>query len=83
MGGLTSGDDSDYSKYWVDWFLSSKGNEYFCEVDEDYIADKFNLTGLNTEVQHYQAAMDLLNGTTGTGQGITCRGAFARTCERD
>ena len=65
MGGLTSGDDSDYSKYWVDWFLSSKGNEYFCEVDEDYIADKFNLTGLNTEVQHYQAAMDLLNGTTG------------------
>ncbi|KAJ7851943.1 casein kinase subunit II beta [Mycena olivaceomarginata] len=43
------GSDSDYSMSWVSWFLSSKGNEYFCEVDEDFILDRFNLTGLNTE----------------------------------
>lgn len=45
---------------WISWFLSSKGNEYFCEVDEDYILDRFNLTGLNAEVQHYSQALDLV-----------------------
>nr|CAG8555017.1 7816_t:CDS:10 [Entrophospora candida] len=55
-----SGSDSDYTKYWIDWFLSTKGNEYFCEVDEEYILDRFNLTGLNSEVQHYVQALDLI-----------------------
>ncbi|KAI0750046.1 casein kinase II, regulatory subunit [Daedaleopsis nitida] len=45
---------------WITWFLSSKGNEYFCEVEEDYILDRFNLTGLNTEVQHYAQALDMI-----------------------
>lgn len=40
--------------------MSSKGNEYFCEVEEDYILDRFNLTGLNTEVQNYSQALDLI-----------------------
>lgn len=44
----------------VSWFLASKGNEYFCEVDDDYILDRFNLTGLNAEVQHYPQALDLV-----------------------
>ncbi|KAG9299230.1 hypothetical protein G9A89_013878 [Geosiphon pyriformis] len=60
MDDLTSGSDSDYTKYWIDWFLSTKGNEYFCEVDEEYIIDRFNLTGLNSEVQHYVQALDLI-----------------------
>lgn len=41
-------------------FISSRGNEYFCEVDEEYLTDRFNLTGLNTEVQYYQYALDLI-----------------------
>lgn len=41
-------------------FISSRGNEYFCEIDEDYITDRFNLTGLNTEVHYYQHALDLI-----------------------
>ncbi|GJJ08220.1 hypothetical protein Clacol_002429 [Clathrus columnatus] len=41
-------------------FITSKGNEYFCEVEEDYILDRFNLTGLNTEVQNYSQALDLI-----------------------
>ncbi|KAI7094454.1 Casein kinase II subunit, partial [Hortaea werneckii] len=44
----------------VQEFISSRGNEYFCEIDEDYLTDRFNLTGLNTEVQHYQYALDLV-----------------------
>src|ERR1700761_8239796 len=41
-------------------FISSRGNEYFCEIDEDYLTDRFNLTGLNTEVHYYQHALDLI-----------------------
>ncbi|CRK30246.1 hypothetical protein BN1723_014356 [Verticillium longisporum] len=44
----------------ADAFISSRGNEYFCEIDEDYLTDRFNLTGLNTEVQYYQYALDLV-----------------------
>ncbi|KZT73576.1 hypothetical protein DAEQUDRAFT_743053 [Daedalea quercina L-15889] len=57
---ISTGSDSDYSNSWISWFLSSKGNEYFCEVEEDYILDRFNLTGLNADVQHYSQALDLI-----------------------
>ncbi|KAJ7730760.1 casein kinase II, regulatory subunit [Mycena metata] len=57
---ISTGSDSDYSSTWISWFLSSKGNEYFCEVDEDFILDRFNLTGLNNEVANYTQALDLI-----------------------
>ncbi|KAI0077294.1 hypothetical protein K474DRAFT_1596329 [Panus rudis PR-1116 ss-1] len=57
---ISSGSDSDYTNSWISWFLSSKGNEYFCEVDEDYILDRFNLTGLATEVTNYSLALDVI-----------------------
>jgi casein kinase II subunit beta len=44
----------------ISQFISSRGNEYFCEIDEEYLTDRFNLTGLNTEVQYYQYALDLV-----------------------
>jgi casein kinase II subunit beta len=49
----------------VSWFLSTKGNEYFCEVDEEYILDRFNLTGLNAEVSNYALALDLITDIMG------------------
>ncbi|WVF68559.1 hypothetical protein IAT40_003328 [Kwoniella sp. CBS 6097] len=61
MDELSTGSESDYSNSWISWFLSTKGNEYFAEVDEDYILDRFNLTGLNGEVvQEYARALNLI-----------------------
>ncbi|KAE8152288.1 casein kinase II beta 2 subunit [Aspergillus avenaceus] len=60
MEDFNSETDSDYTSYWRDWFISSRGNEYFCEIDEEYLTDRFNLTGLNTEVAYYQYALDLV-----------------------
>jgi len=60
MDDFNTETDSEYTSYWRDWFINSRGNEYFCEIDEEYLTDRFNLTGLNTEVQYYQYALDLV-----------------------
>ena len=40
--------------------ITTHHNEYFCEVEEDYILDHINFTGLNTEVQNYSQALELI-----------------------
>lgn len=67
---LTSSSEGSYAKSWVSWFLSSKGNEYFCEVDDEYILDRFNLTGLNTVVRGYNTAFELV--TDSLGASLSC-----------
>jgi casein kinase II subunit beta len=49
---------SSYS--WISWFVSQPGNEFFLEIDDDYIRDNFNLYGLRPLFQYYDHALELI-----------------------
>ncbi|XP_022856643.1 casein kinase II subunit beta-2-like isoform X2 [Olea europaea var. sylvestris] len=54
-----SGSDGD-DTCWISWFCNLRGNEFFCEVDDDYIQDDFNLCGLSSQIPYYDYALDLI-----------------------
>lgn len=63
----TSCEDSNVRRFdeeedgsWTSWFCNKKGNEFFCEVDDDYILDDFNRSGLRNQVPFYDYALDLI-----------------------
>lgn len=48
-------EDSRYSDGgWIQWFVSLEDHYFYCEVDEDYINDGFNLFGLKHRFNSYE-----------------------------
>ncbi|KAG8061115.1 hypothetical protein GUJ93_ZPchr0003g16758 [Zizania palustris] len=63
-GFETDSRDSDISgsegedTSWISWFCSLCGNEFFCEIDDGYIQDDFNLCGLSNQMPYYDYVLD-------------------------
>lgn len=53
-------EEEDEDGSWIRWFCSIQGHEFFCEVDEDFIQDNFNLSGLSSQVPYYEYALDMI-----------------------
>lgn len=80
-GEISSDSDEDYSEItgseldeeitWIEWFCHLKGNEFFVEVDEDYIQDDFNLTGLAAQVPYYEHALNMILDFDDQDDGLT------------
>lgn len=59
---MYNGSDDEFSGEagWIAWYCSLRGNEFLCEVEEEYIRDNFNLYGLRARFQHYDQALEMI-----------------------
>lgn len=55
-----SSSESTAESGWTRNFCKLKGNEFLCEVDDEFMLDRFNLTGLGHDIQNAQEAYDII-----------------------
>jgi hypothetical protein len=58
---LSGEEESDMEDMqWKEWFLSLPGNDFLVNVQDEFIEDEFNLTGLPSLVPYYSDAIDVI-----------------------
>ena len=45
---------------WIHRFCTELGNDFFCEVDKDFIMDYSNLLGLEEMTEQFEEALDII-----------------------
>lgn len=55
-----SSSGSEVEVSWISWFCSLRGHDFFSEVDERFVEDDFNLTGLPGVIPNYDFARDMI-----------------------
>ena len=56
---------------WIHRFCTELGNDFFCEVDKDFIKDFSNLIGLEEMILHFEQALDIILDERDTGSETT------------
>ncbi len=52
---MSETEESNHSEAgWIAWFCNLEDHQFFCEIDLDFIQDKFNLYGLTSRFPHFQ-----------------------------
>ncbi|CAI4221508.1 unnamed protein product [Auanema sp. JU1783] len=78
-----SSDDSECT--WIQAFCSMYGNEFLTEVDESFIADQFNLTGLSDIVPDFRKALKIIldydDSSDKSSMQLVSSAEFSRNCQ--
>ncbi|CAD8167973.1 unnamed protein product [Paramecium pentaurelia] len=45
---------------WIKWYCNLEDHHFFCEIDEFFIADQFNLYGLKQLFDHFEEALQMI-----------------------
>ena len=61
-----SEDDSKYSvgvNNWISWFCSLEDHSFFCEIEEDFIRESFNIYGMDKLFSKFDQAIEMILST--------------------
>ena len=64
-------EEEDAAQTWIEWYCSIRSNAFLVEVDEDFITDDFNMTGLASEVPYYDHALDTILDSERAAEAMT------------
>lgn len=39
---------------WISWFCQMEGNEFFVEIDEEFLRNRWNLYGIGKTIKNYK-----------------------------
>ena len=60
---MSETEESNHSEVnWISWFCSLEDHQFFCELDHEFITDRFNQYGLKNKFNHFELSNQLSHG---------------------